>query len=262
MRRYVRRDMPRSMLPPVHYAVTADRLNIAYSMAGDGPPLIFVRGLNSHAQEVSDDAYRRPYLTALTHAFTVVAFDARGNGMSDPVAALDLGSLVEDVRAVADDLQLDTFTLYGQGFGAPIAIAFAALESSRVDKLILYCAYLRGRDVYIPDFFMEAMKQSPQAATAMMGHASYPDTPRLSSRFLTPAGLSATPATALLYFELARSVDVSELAPTIRTQTLVMQPEANQIIPLELGRVSVHDPPGPGSSRSPRLVQPVGSRSR
>jgi class 3 adenylate cyclase/alpha-beta hydrolase superfamily lysophospholipase len=219
----------------VHYAVTTDGLSIAYSMAGDGPPLIFVRGLNSHAQQVWDDAYRRPYLMALTHAFTVVVFDARGNGMSDPVQAIDLDSLVEDARAVAADLDLDRFTVYGQGFGAPVAIAFAAGESDRVDRLILYCAYLRGRDVYIPDFFMDAMKESPQAATAMMGHASYPDTRGLPPRFLTPAGLAATPETALLYFELARTVDVSELAPAIRAPALVMQPEANRIVPLELG---------------------------
>ncbi|MGH2758323.1 MAG: alpha/beta fold hydrolase [Actinomycetota bacterium] len=222
-------------LPRVHYAVAADGVGIGYSMVGDGPPLLYVRGLNSHAQRVWDDPWRRQYLRALAHAFTVITFDARGNGLSDPVDAVDLRGLVLDVEAVADDLGSERFFVHGQGFGSPVAIAFAAQKPERVDQLILYCAYLKGSDLYIPDFFMDALRESPQTATAIMGHATYPDADKLPGRLLSPSSLATTPETAILFFEQARMVDVADLAPLVRAPTLVMQPTANRVIPLELG---------------------------
>ncbi len=235
--------MTQSTLPEVRYANTRDDVCIAYTMAGEGPPLIFVRGLNSHALRVWEEVRRRPYFLALSNAFTVVTFDARGNGLSDPVEQIDLDALVEDVRAVADDLSLERFCLYGQGFGSPIALSFSAREGDRVDRLLLYCAYSLGRDAYIPDFFMEALRESPQTAAAIIGHATYPDD-RLSGRDLSLASISATPETMALYFEFARTVDVSREVPLIRAPTLVMQPKDYRVIPLEPGEALAELIPG------------------
>lgn len=228
-------SMGPTAIPDVQYAETRDGVRIAYSLAGGGPPLVYVRGLNSHAQENWVDSWRRAYLAALARAFTVIVFDARGNGLSDPIEEISLEALVEDLRAVVDDLGLERFVVHGQGFGSPIALAYTAQEPERVDRLILYCAYSRGRELYIPDFFMDAMRERPVVATMIMGHATYPDSYKLPGRLLTPASLSATPAIAVLYFELARMVDVSALVPSIRVPTLVMQPKANRVVPLELG---------------------------
>lgn len=236
--------MSPTAVPPVRYAETSDGIRIGYTVVGDGPPLVYVRGLNSHAQENWVDSWRRPYLVALAHAFTVVTFDARGNGLSDPIEAIDVDALVRDLRAVVDDLELERFVLHGQGFGSPIALAYAALEPDRVDRLILYCAYARGRDLYIPDFFMEAMREKPVVATMIMGHSTYPDSYKLPPRLLSPVSLSTTPDVALLYFELARTVDVSALLPSITAPTLVMQPKANRVVPLEPGENVAASIPG------------------
>jgi class 3 adenylate cyclase len=233
---------PPSLSP--RYTVTRDGLAIAYTMTGEGPPLVYVRGLNSHAQRDWEDAWRRQYLRALAHAFTVITFDARGNGLSDPAEEVTLDGLVDDLRAVAGDLELDRFIVHGQGFGSPIAIAFAAREPDRVDRLILYCAYLRGSDLFIPDFFMQAMRESPHTATAIMGKATYPDAYKLPAFLLSPESLSATPQTAYKFFDLARTVDVTDLAPLVSAPTLVMQPKANRVVPLEPGEEVARTIPG------------------
>lgn len=222
-------------IPSVRYAKTRDGLRIAYGVAGDGPALVYVRSLNSHVQRDWGDTWRGTYLKALAHAFTVINFDARGNGLSDQVESIDLDSLIEDLRAVVDDFGLDRFGLYGQGFGSPVAITFAARYPERVERLIMYCAYARGSDLYIPDFFMDAFRENPPAATAIMGHATYPDVYKLPGNLLSPSSVAATPETAILYFELVRTLDVSDVVPSVRAPTLVMQPKGNRVVPLELG---------------------------
>ncbi len=222
-------------IPEVRYARTRDGLRIAYGIAGDGPPLVYVRSLNSHVQRDWGDTWRGAYYKALANAFTVINFDARGNGLSDEIDSIDLESLIEDLRSVVDDLSLERFALYGQGFGSPIAIAYAARHPERVDRLILYCAYARGSDLYIPDFFMDAFRESPPTATAIMGHATYPDVYKLPANLLSPSSLAASPKTAILYFELVRTLDVSDVVPSVSAPTLVMQPKANKVVPAELG---------------------------
>jgi class 3 adenylate cyclase len=223
------------LTPQVSFAKTRDGPLIAYGVCGDGPPLVYVRSLNSHVQRDWGDTWRGSYLKALAHAFTVITFDARGNGLSEPVESIDVEGLVEDVRAVVDDLSLRRFAIYGQGFGSPIAMAYAARFPDRVERVILYCAYARGSDLYIPDFFLQAFRESPPTATAIMGHATYPDVYKLPGNLLSLSALAATPETAILYFELVRTLDVTDIVSSVAAPTLVMQPKANRVVPLELG---------------------------
>src|SRR4029453_6572618 len=81
---------------------------------------------------------------ARRHQF--IRFDTRGTGLSDrDVDAYSLDTRVSDLEAVADAVPLDHFTLIGSINSAPLAIAYAARHPERVSKLILWCAYSRGR---------------------------------------------------------------------------------------------------------------------
>lgn len=222
--------------PDVNFATTRDGLRIGYAVQGGGPPLVFVRALNSHAEQWWNDVWTGPYLSALGRAFSVVLFDARGNGLSDPCLEIDLDALVEDLRAVVEHAGLESFTLFGQGFGSPVAIAYAAREPDRVERLILYCAYARGAGTVIADEFIETLLKLPQAAVAMMSRLSYPDARQLPVERLDAEHAHFTPETGAAYFEFVRSVDVRDALPDVRAPTLVMQPLRNPTIPDELGR--------------------------
>ena len=249
--------MPTWSPPDVRYATTADGVRIAYTIEGSGPPLVYVRAFNSHAQDWWTTGWTAAYLRALAERFSVVVFDARGNGLSGVTATVDLEALVEDLRAVMDDASLDGVTLYGQGFGSPIAIAYAARHPERLARLVLYCAYSLGEEIFVSDTFIETMRTMPHAAAAFMGRETYPDDEELPSRLLSLESMKASPETAVAYFEFVRSVDVTEFVPRVVAPTLVMQPERNPQIRERLGRDVAEAIPGalykqiPGGAYNP-----------
>jgi class 3 adenylate cyclase len=222
--------------PTVAYTDTRDGTKIAYSRAGDGPPLVFVRALNSHAQRWWTTGWTARYFEMLCRSFSVVLFDARGNGLSGPARTLDIDLLVDDVRAVVHETGVDRVTLFGQGFGTPVAIAYAAAEPERVSRLLLYCAYARGSGVHVSEEFIQTMRTLPEAAAAFMSRETYPDEERLPKRFLTTESLYTSPETAAAYFDFVRTVDVEPSLAEIRVPTLVMQPASSPVVRERLGR--------------------------
>lgn len=220
----------------VRYAKTRDGLRIAYAISGNGPPLVFVRALNSDIHRYWSDPWVSRYFGSLAHAFSVVLFDARGNGLSDRCATIGLDDLLEDLRAVVEDAGLDGFIVHGQGFGSPVAIAFAAAEPERVSHLVLFCAYARGADTVITDEFIETLRTLPGAALALMGRLTYPDVAALPRDRLDRRGFSTDPEIGAEYLEFARSVDVSAQLPFVRAPTLIVQPEHNPTIRERSGR--------------------------
>lgn len=243
------------------YATTRDGLRIAYSRAGNGPPLVYVRGFNSHCELWWQEGWTAAYFRALAARFEVVLFDARGNGLSDATTEIDIDRAVEDLRAVVEHADLSDITLYGQGFGAPIAIAYAAAHADRLARLVLYCAYARGREIFVSDTFIETFRKMPDAAAAFMGRETYPDDEDLPTRLLSMESVHASPATAVAYFEFVRSVDVLDLVPAVTVPTLVMQPDHNPQIRQRLGLDIAERIPGaeyrpvPGGSYNPYARQ-------
>ena len=219
--------------PQISRATTTDGVEIAYSLIGTGPPLVYVRGLNSHVgrarESISIRSYQ--YFQALEQRFTVLRFDARGNGASGPAASIGIDELVEDVRTVVADAGLSRFTLYGQGFGSPAAIAYAAQAPDEVHRLLLYCAHATG--LPITDLFVETMRTKPGQARMIMAHDTNPDDDVISAR--QARELNTDPATAAEYFEFVRSVDVSDRLDGVLCPTLVMHPDHSPVIPRHFG---------------------------
>lgn len=220
----------------VRFARTREGLNIAYTVRGDGPPLVFVRALNSHVERMWHEPWKRMYFGSLARAFRVVTFDARGNGLSDQPKVIDLEGLVEDVRAVIEDAELEVATIYGQGFGSPVAIAYATRYPESVARLILYCAYASGLGLAITDSFIHTMRTSPEAALPGLLFATYPDLEAMPARLVRDTAVSVRPEIAAEYLEFARSVDVRGFLAQVSVPTLVLQPEGYPAVPSTLGR--------------------------
>lgn len=213
-------------------ARTSDGLDIAYTSFGEGPPFVYVRGLNSHLDVWWQDVRIRRWFEALAHVFTVYWFDARGIGLSDPADEIEIDGLVDDIVAVVLDAGLTDVTLCGQGFGSPIAIAFAARRPEVVQRLILYCAH--ASRLRIPREFVDIVRMSPEHAALIVARESEPDADSLAMRRVV-TGFNTDAATAAQYFQFVRHVDVSELLAAVRCPTLVIQPTRSQYIPHDLG---------------------------
>lgn len=98
-----------------------------------GIPVVFIHSFaGSTAHWLAQLAHLRPGRRAL-------ALDLRGHGQSQAPANGDFGihSLVDDVLAVMDGLDIERFTLVGHSLGGAVAVACAGAARDRVAALLL-----------------------------------------------------------------------------------------------------------------------------
>ena len=105
--------------------VRPDGATVAYDVAGDGPPAIFLHGLTSRRQGWD------PVTSLLAPALTCVRVDLRGHGETSTAPDYSLPAIVADVRAVADELGLGAPAVVGNSVGATVAAVYAAAHPVR-----------------------------------------------------------------------------------------------------------------------------------
>jgi pimeloyl-ACP methyl ester carboxylesterase len=97
-----------------------DGTMIAYDVAGDGPAVVFLHGLTNRRQGWD------PVTALLTAEFKCVRVDFRGHGESSLGRDYNMASLVGDVRAVVDELQIAKPAVVGHSLGGTVAAVYAA----------------------------------------------------------------------------------------------------------------------------------------
>jgi len=106
------------MEPRIQYAKTSDGVSIAFSTLGEGMPFVHMPFPFSHLQLGWERPETRSWLERLTKGLQVVAYDGRGNGLSDRnVTDFSLDAGVRDLEAVVDRLSLEQFVLFAPGLG-------------------------------------------------------------------------------------------------------------------------------------------------
>jgi non-heme chloroperoxidase len=102
---------------------------------GDGPPLVFLSGLQDVAHGFDDFAPR------FTDRYHVVAITRRGYGASTQTpSGYDLATRVADLRAVLDSLGLRRVALVGHSIAGDELTAFAGAFPDRVSRLVYFDA--------------------------------------------------------------------------------------------------------------------------
>lgn len=116
--------------------VQIDGQQIAYRVAGSGPPLVLL-----HGGLVDSRAWRRE-IAAFSDEFQVVAWDAPGCGQSsDPRPDASLDDYAATAAGLIDALELGPAHLLGHSFGGGLALAIYQRHSRLVRSLILVSAY-------------------------------------------------------------------------------------------------------------------------
>ncbi|MEU3602850.1 alpha/beta hydrolase [Streptomyces sp. NPDC006798] len=82
----------------------------------------------------------------------LIVYDRPGYGGSDRLAGRSVADVAQDVRAIADELELERFSVVGRSGGAPHALACAALMPDRVDRTAALVT-LAPRDAVGLDWF-------------------------------------------------------------------------------------------------------------
>ena len=210
------------MEPRIQYAKTEDGVSIAYYTIGEGTPMVVMPGTASHLQYELDDPQRRDWAERTAEGRMLVRYDQRGFGLSDrdvPTYSLDV--LIEDLRAVVDHLDLETFALFAETVSGPVAVAYVARHPERVSHLILWCSFARGADFWRPASMraMRAMREVDWVTYTKRMENSLSAGSDAAGESLREA---VAPDTYKAFLELAEKLDVADLLPQLTAPTLVL----------------------------------------
>jgi pimeloyl-ACP methyl ester carboxylesterase len=264
----------------VRYCRAPDGVRLAYAMAGSGPPLVKTANWMNHVQYDWDSSVMSHLFVALARDFTLLRYDARGNGLSDwDVEDISLDAWVTDLETVINAAGLDRFPLLGMSQGCAISVAFAVRHPERVTHLLLYGGFARGAYRRAKN---ELELQKAKALATLIRTGWGEDTPvfrQLFSSLFMPGGTpeqlqkfaerqrkTTTGEAAYRYFETTRNLDVSELLPRVAAPTLVMHKRGDLVQPFEAGRELAAGIPGarfvalPGENHIPLEQDPETAR--
>lgn len=234
------------MPPPIRFALTEDEVSIAYSVHGEGPPLVFVRGWIGHldVQWLMPDY--RLFMEALGRHFTVIRYDARGNGLSERNVAgrLTLDDLALDIHAVLDATNVDTATFLATCYGGPILARFAAQAPGAIARLLLDGTYAKGWELGTQEMresvlsTVKLLQSQPGVASTMLSYYTDPDQhDRSKSTRNDQFGRDAINADAAgELYGLSFDLDVSKYYANIDAPTLVTHRRDSKSVPVALGR--------------------------
>ena len=225
--------------PETRYATSGD-FQIAYQAFGSGLDLVWVPGWVSQLDLYWEEPSVVEFLGRLAAFSRVIVFDRRGLGLSDRVRSESLPTTeqrIDDIRAVLDDLGVARAALFGQGYGTPIALLFAATYPRRTASLVLYTPNAKI-GLRTDDYPWGSTPEQQQAwrdhSTRLWG------TPQFAAEWLARLApsvaddeqtiewtakvlrASASPSAMRTYNEMSAQADVRAVLPTVHVPTLVL----------------------------------------
>lgn len=243
-------------------------VQLAYSEAGQGQPVLFVHGYPLNRQ------MWQPQVEKLADVGHILTIDLRGHGESQAVAgpySMDL--FADDLNALLDALQIrEPIVLCGLSMGGYVAFAFQRRYASRLKGLVL-TATRAGADTPQArqgrDQATETARQQGAGAIVesmlpkLLAPRTLQENPELVAR--ARAILQSTPLETILG-DLAALKERPDSTPTlaeIQVPTLILPGAEDQLIPLSeaqamhSGIASAYMEVIPRAGHLPNLENPV-----
>src|SRR5438477_8303618 len=136
------------MTSEVRYCTTADGVRIAYSIEGEGPPLVACPHIfeSFGLEHLFPDLQRMRREGQAGHR--VVRYDSRGTGLSQrDTDDLSHEAFVRDLEAVVQASGVERFALVATGFSGAAGIDYTTRHPELVDRLVLWGVVPRFSDV-------------------------------------------------------------------------------------------------------------------
>lgn len=120
-----------------------DGATVSYQIDGEGPPLVLVSGTGGNLHSNWDHL-----IPALSATRQVIRVDYAGSAGAtvDPVHALTIERMAEQVLGGVAAAGIEQFDLAGYSLGSAIAMHIAATQPQRVRSLVLLAGFASGRD--------------------------------------------------------------------------------------------------------------------
>lgn len=242
----------------IRYCTTSDDVRIAYSVVGSGPSIVRVLGHFTHLEMEWEWPDLRRFWEHLAERYTVVRYDGRGIGLSEPY----VGEFTEETRlldldAVLGAVGAERAALLGISEGGWTAAMYTIEHPERVTNLILYGAYRRGaraRPGYDPEEDEAIVtlirkgwgRDTPAFRQLFTSQFFRPDAePGLIAHFNDLQRMSADPDTAARYWESChRRGEGQDMYEKIKVPTLVVHSREDLAVSAEEGRLLAATVPG------------------
>lgn len=231
-------------IPQTQYAET-DGLSIAYQVFGSGKQdLVVVPGMVSHLDADWEDPHHAHMRRRLAQSFRVIAFDKRGQGLSDSFDGVPtLEERMDDVRAVMQAAGLSRAVIFAQSQGGAMAALFTATHPTMVERLVIYGGMPRYTQA--PDYphrpNLELILQRiaeiwGKPTTAKLFAPSMANDPGYCDRLARYARQVASPSAIRRNLSADAQIDVRAILPQIRRRTLILHRRGDRACAVGNGR--------------------------
>ena len=245
-----------SLRQEIHFCTASDGTSLAFSVTGDGPPLVKSANWLNHLEHDLASPIWRHWISGLASLRSVWRYDERGNGLSDWNAPLNFEAFVDDLESVVDAAGLDRFDLLGISQGAAVAIAYAVRHPERVRKMHLWGGYAVGwRHRGDP-----AEIERREAMLDLTRHGWALDNPAYRQLFTSlylPEGsqeqedyfnemqrVTTSAENAVALQQVFADINVTDLLGKVTTPTLVGHSTRDAVVPFSAGRALAAKIPG------------------
>jgi class 3 adenylate cyclase len=235
----------------VGYAISGDA-RLAFTVLAGGPHSIVLVpgwGSNQDLENLAGEPVPGPLFERLSSFATVVSYDQRGTGLSDPVSLVDLPTFeawTDDLHAVVTAAGLEDVVLLARGPAGLVAMLYAATRPERTHGLILVnsAAAIARSKSYDAGLTPEEYERIVARVEHVWGsgralRATIPDVPVDDAQLRDLARIerrSMPPAVVGAIYRSFCATDVRAVLPAIRAPTLVLHTVENRFLRIELGR--------------------------
>ena len=180
--------------------ISVNGFRLYYEVEGDGEPVVLIPGFAAGRETWVRQT------PSLSRNFRVITFDPRGVSESDkPEGPQSIGLLADDLAHLLQALGISRAHIVGASFGGFVAQEFALRYPFMTRKLVLCCTSFGGPNHVQPE----------------------PDTRKM---------VASAKKLNVSQFEAATSFDAESRVEGIRSQTLVLSGDADEIVPVQNSR--------------------------
>ena len=240
----------------IHFCEASDGTTLAYSVTGEGPPIVKAANWLNHLEADLASPLWRHWIGALATIRSVWRYDERGNGLSDWNAPLNFDAFVDDLESVVDAAGLDRFDLLGISQGAAVAIAYSVRHPERVRKMHLWGGYSLGwahrgdpAEIERREAMLELTRQGwaldNPAFRQMFTSLYLPQASQEQENYFNDMQRVTTSAENSVALQRVFSqIDVTGLLGQVTTPTLVGHSTRDAVVPFSSGRALAAKIPG------------------
>ncbi|HVT71981.1 MAG TPA: alpha/beta hydrolase [Lacunisphaera sp.] len=230
----------------IRFCRTPDGASIAYAESGQGAPLVKAANWLSHLEFDGESLVWRHWWRDLSDRYRLIRYDERGCGLSDWNATdFSLEAWTRDLEQVVDAVGVERFPLLGISQGAAVAINYAVRHPERVSHLILYGGYVQGRLKRNPSPQQRDEAELLQDLARIGWGGTNAAFSRTFANIFVPGAdeahiqafdelqrASTSAKNAVRFLDAFGHLDVTELAPRVRMQTLVLHARDEIAVPV------------------------------